>query len=465
MHPPHIKLTVVKFFAGERSLPIQAAAALRSAIPETPMRFALAAALCLLASPALAEAVTYRGDLNGLAIVLELSEPAEAATPELVGRYFYQSEGVDIPLHARAVASGHLELAEEAACEGDDCEIEPNGLITPRVPTAIWSLDIAGNGARLTGTWGPEGSKLVPITLERTGTRPFVPYDPPSPADLAEYSLYLLGGEGPPTRDSSPYDFLKVHGPVSHSGKTRWGNVEFDYVTDPRTLFAYPRITDTGSGARAPANDFLEQRDWGMRLAALNCRSQIYLGMSMGGQVPIEGGSLGGFDEEVIEVHYLSPKLLSFTESGSLFCGNAHPYNHATPFNIDVQTGQPIDLSRVFKGWIASDFASGETIDIETARADPGNYHWGADLALADFIIAQHPSLGSAEIDEECGYPDLVRTNLSIRFAMPDQVIFGLDDLPHVLGACAQDLYDAPIGELRDLLLPEANTYFPGVMD
>lgn len=427
------------------------------------MRLALAAALCLLASPVFADAVTYRGDLNGTAIVLELSEPAEAATAELVGRYFYQSQGIDIPLHAGAVAAGRLELSEEAACEGDDCEVEPNGLITPRVPAAIWTLDIADNGARLTGSWGPEGSKVVPVNLERTGTRAFVPYDPTSPADLAEYSLYLLGGEGPLTRDSSPYDFLKVHGPVTHSGKTRWGNVEFDYVTDPRTLFAYPRITDTGSGARSPANDYLEQRDWGMRLAALNCRSQIYLGMTMGGNIPPDAGSLGGFDEEVIDVGYLSETLLSFTESGSLFCGNAYPENHFHPFNIDVATGQPIDLSRLFKGWVASNFATGEPIDLDTARADPEGYHWGADKALADFIIARHPSMGDAETDEECGYPDLVRTNLSIRFAMPDHVIFGLDGLPHVMGACADDLYEAPIGEIRELLLPEASRYFPAL--
>lgn len=69
--------------------------------------------------------------------------------------------------------------------------------------------------------------------------------------------------------------------------------------------------------------------------------------------------------------------------------------------------------------------------------------------------------MGDAETDEECGYPDLVRTNLSIRFAMPDHVIFGLDGLPHVMGACADDLYEAPIGELTGTPPPRGIALFP----
>jgi hypothetical protein len=428
------------------------------------MRSTIATALTLLASPAMADAVTYRGDLDGTAIVLELSEPAETTTAELVGRYFYETKGIDIPLRVERPTPGFLTLTEESPCGETDCEIDQSGLIRERPAAATWSLKIEANGASLVGSWTGADRPARPLSLARVGTRPFVPYDPPSPADLAEFSLYVLSGERL-NEQTSPYDFIKMSGPVARSDATRWGAAAFDYVSDPRTLFRYPRVTDLGGVPTASVNAYLEQRDWGMRLAALNCRSQIYPSMTSGGEVPPDGGSLGGFDEETIAVQYLSPTLLTFTESGSLFCGSAYPENHYHAFNIDIATGKPLDLSRLFKGWVARDFATNEIIDLDTARQDPTNYSWGPDQALADYIIAKAPSLGDTETDEQCGYPDLVRTNLTIAFRMPDHVVFGLDGLPHVIQACAQDLYEAPIGELKGLLLAEANTYFPALAD
>jgi hypothetical protein len=429
------------------------------------MRLVLAAILAAASTAAFADAVTYRGTLNAIPIVVEVSEPAETATRELMGRYFYLAKGIDIPLQATSVSATRLTLAEEAPCEGDSCDVDPNGLIQEPPPAAIWTLDVADSGARLSGTWTPAGGKALPIQLERIGTRPYIAYDPPRPADLADFSLFVLSGEGPLMRETSPYDFLKMDVPVTHSSETRWDKVAFDYVTDPRTLFAYPRTTDLGGTPLSLANDLLQQRDWGMRLAALNCRSQVYPSMTLGGPVPIDGGTLGGFDEEQIEVHYLSPQLISFSESGSLWCGNAYPENHYHPFNIDIATGRPIDLSRLFKGWIARDYASGELIDIETARADPTHYGWGADETLAAFVAAKAPSLGDAQTDEDCEYPGIIAEHLTISFTMPDHVVFGLDGLPHAAQACAQDLYEAPIAALKDLLLPEVNTYFPGTLD
>ena len=39
------------------------------------------------------------------------------------------------------------------------------------------------------------------------------------------------------------------------------------------------------------------------------------------------------------------------------------------------------------------------------------------------------------------------------------------DAMENVIVACASDLYDAPITELKDLLTPEAADYFPALKD
>ncbi|MEQ1770927.1 MAG: hypothetical protein ABL879_13910 [Devosia sp.] len=426
------------------------------------MRLAFATALAFFASPVLADAVTYSGDFNTVPIVLELSDPADAASISTVGRYFQVRDGIDVPLRVTATGSGTIEITEEAACKEDDCEIDQSGLIQARSPEAIWTLQVINNGTGLVGTRGSTGSQSFPVNLERTASRPFTPNDPPSPADLAEFSLGVMSYGPPLTRESSPYDFLKVNVWLEPGPKIRWGDTEHMYFTDPRTLYAYPRITDRG-GKNSAVNEALEQRDWGMRLAALNCQSQIYPSMSLSGFSSSEA-SLGGFDEEQIEVHYLTRQLLSFSESGSLWCGGAYPENHYHMFNLDVATGETIDMSRLLKGYVPRDFMSGEIVDLDTARQDHSSYNWGADDDLAAFILSR-ADLPDDELADECGYDTLVRNNLAIGFRRPDLIVFSLDGLPHVMGACAQDLLVAPVAELKAVLLPGAESYFPGILD
>ena len=55
-------------------------------------------------------------------------------------------------------------------------------------------------------------------------------------------------------------------------------------------------------------------------LGALDCKATAYTSAN-----PM-AGTLGGFDEE--DVTWLSRALMTVTESGSLDCGGAHPYNH-----------------------------------------------------------------------------------------------------------------------------------------
>lgn len=422
-----------------------------------------ASSLPLLApGPALADAWTYTGTIGKTPVVVEFTrDPATSGKP-LAGRYFYPAQGVDIPLQP----AGGLTLDEEKPCTAKICS-EPADGETAKPPLgAVWSLKANGTGS-LVGSWKAAGGASQAVKLDRVASRP-TPRDfdgtPQGLVDLTDTRIWSV--PNPIGRQATPYDFLKMQRPLTLGSETAWGDAGFRYVVDPRTRFHFPRISrlpGVADAAGIPANRYLEGRHWTLNVGALGCKAKQYLGFGWIEVYADAVGTLGGYDEQSIEVTYLSPRLMSWTESGSLFCGGAHPANFTNSHTIDVAAGAPLDLSRIFKGWVAhsSDAPGGPPVDLPTARAGaPGAYDWGPDQALVAYVEAHREKL-DAEAEKDCGFAGLIATNLAIRFAKGERVVFALEGLPHVIAACEDDLLEKPIGELRALLTPEAADYFP----
>ena len=430
------------------------------------MKHAAALALCLVASPAFADAAIYQGTVGDKQVVVEFSDMPTAGNMELFGRYTYLSQGADIPLHAIKAPRSRLGLAEEVACseETNNC---PNAQDeTPSNPPlgAEWELEISDDGETLEGEFALSGRKL-PVELTLFGTRDFDPTTGPTGLTDFASGLWWQGTELTP--DTSPYDYLKVTGvKLTEGDPIDMGAGSFRFVTDPRTKFQFPRIVSLEGGDPVAANRHLEQRHWMMNLDALWCVAQQYQGFGWNGY-NYDAGTLGYWDEEQVDVHYLSPTVMTWTEGGSLGCGGAHPYNHYEYHNLDVAAGEPLDLSRIFKGWIAKDF-DGNVVDLEAARANPREYQWGPDDELVAFVNAHRPSdedLGFTGDLADCPLDEMIPQYLAISFKGDDIVHFGMDGLPHVAVACASDLYDAKISDLRHLLTDEAVDYFPSLDD
>lgn len=432
------------------------------------MKSAVLLAACLIVAPAIAraDAQIYEGTIGDKAVVVEFSDVPDAGNADLFGRYFYVDQGVDIPLHAIKGQRNRLGLAEEVACSAalDNCDQAEDNPPRPAPLGAKWDLTVSGDHKSIAGEFALDGRKL-PVELSFTASREFdTSLDLPG---LQEFAMSLWYSGETLTPETSPYDYLKVTSikltegdPVELTG----GSVR--YVTDPRTKFQFPRIVSLDSGDAAAANDYLEQRHWMMTLDALYCVAQQYQGFGWNGY-NYDAGTLGWWDEELVEVHYLTPSVLSWTEGGSLSCGGAHPYNHYEYMNLDVAAGTTLDLSRVFKGWIARDY-DGNIADLDEARANPREYQWGPDDELLAFVNAHRPTneeLGFTGGEDDCPIDELIPQYLSISFMGDDVVAFSMDGLPHVAVACASALYDAPITELRELLTDEAATYFPVLGD
>ena len=58
---------------------------------------------------------------------------------------------------------------------------------------------------------------------------------------------------------------------------------------------------------------------------------------------------------------------------------------------------------------------------------------------------------------------ELIASNLEVTFKQGGIAVFTLQGLPHVIQACQEDIFEAPLSELRDYLAPTAATYFPSL--
>ena len=434
------------------------------------MRLASIAAILLATIPAAhaVDAVTYRGTLGGLEIVLELTDGGSGAA---VGRYSYLNKGGDIPLNTLDATSGAIALSEEAPCTETTCVSDDNGNITDKPVGAIWSL-VEDQDGSLSGTWQADGkaSKVLDIALTEIARRSL-----PEDAEISPYGLYdsiqtlAYPGAGGFTPQAAPYEFAKMDVTLQEGALETLDGSTYRYVTDPRTKFAFPRIVSFADGS-APdaANAALATRHAEINYYAFDCLSRIYGGFGgRGDMLGMGAGTLGDYDQEMVTLSYLSPTLVGWTEGGSTFCQGAYPNNHFDSYVIDAITGGSFALGRVFKDWTAvSNYADSEAPIVQAeALADPDNYGWQAGQPLIDFVIANRTPSDDAAYETECGINDLIASNLGMRFASGNQVIFSLVGLPHVIFACGDDLLTVKLADIPQLLTQEASTYFPTLAD
>nr|WP_314262588.1 hypothetical protein [uncultured Devosia sp.] len=430
------------------------------------MRLIALAAILLATTPAFAvDAVTYRGTLGTHDIVVELASEIEG---KMVGRYSYLGNGGDIPLTFMGRLGTPVLMMEEAPCTEDTCAADDDGNVLNPPIGAFWSVTPSADGATLTGTWEPGGKsgKTLDITLERVGQRTLPEDEEITPSSIRESAMDLIWrSERSFNRDTAPYEFAKQEVPFDGGPEQELEGSAFRYVIDPRTKFQFPRVVALADGSPIDqVNDALEIRHTIINTFAFDCLSQVYPAFgATQSMIGFGRGTLGDYDAEQVELNYLSPTAMSWTESGSTFCGGAYPHNHCDSYNLDVKTGETFPLANVFKGWIATNSRADWDAEVDQAEAAvwPGNYFWKADQSLVDFAMARAPINADAEYDEDCGLVDTTQDYLAIRFAPGGAAVFRLEGLPHVMGACIGDLMTIKLGDDPEILAPTAGDYFP----
>lgn len=389
--------------------------------------FLLAASTMLAASTAMADPVTYRGKLGNIDVAVEIADTSDDL---IFGRYFYLKQGVDIPLQPLSRKGSTIVMEEEEACGSEKCG---DGQKPP--VAAVWTLEAQANGD-LVGTW--KGKRTFPLVLKEVGGR--MDPDAKTPLDLFAFGEGLSYSETPITLETAPYDYLRLDVPMELSRAEGWHDAKFAYAVDPRTKFARPRVVEISGGSPDAANAVLTGMHWRDSIRAFSCASLQYVGLNQfGPDWSTDSGSLGGMDETFSEVHALTPRLMTWQESGSIYCGGAHPNNYSIRYTMDVASGALLDLSAMF-------------LDAEDNRP-------GESLAAFVRVNRKKPAPGGfdAEHEKECGIDELIGEYLSAGLRRDGDgvhVVFGLQNLPHAINACADDLLDLPSAEVEHLLTP-----------
>lgn len=434
------------------------------------MRLALATLIALATTPAFADAVTYKGTLGDRDIVVEILEPSDGPVG---GRFAYIDQGGDIPLDPAASPEGMYYFAEEGPCGETDCEPNSEGVADMMPQVAVWALDIADGGATLTGTRTSDSKKAIvePIELHEVGRRALTTEEP-TPFGLHDRSNILSYDQSQPlTPENAAYETVLMSLPKVEGRRETYGHDStITYLSDPRTKFEFPRVTSLEDGSDpAVINAKLEELQNRMSLSALDCLAFVYAAWGQSNSFYGWGGHLGDYDYENVAVSYLSPTLISWVQSGSLYCAGAHPYNHYDVYNYDVRTGEPIDERAILAAWVPREYGSIDVADTDLAFENPDAYFWGPSPELIAYVQANTDTAelygDDPELLDACASEQSLADQLTIRFVGKDQVMFTLSGFPHVISVCDGDLFSKPIAELKQFLAPSAKDYFPALAE
>lgn len=412
------------------------------------LRIALAELFLSATSAFAVDAVTYKGTIGKIPVIVEMAEGTESGT--FAARYAYVSKGVDIPLHGTIDLDDGLTMEEEAPCTDKTCKNAGGDILEKPPIAADWTLESSSDGKQLKGAWKDRKSgKSLPISLERAGSRSLGERNGESVEDLDPASNTFSSMDEAITPKDLPYDFLKLEYPVKRGKQTEFEGATIRVDSDPRTDTAYPTIVKLPRADTAAINAYLRQRWLQFQFPAYSCKSKIYLGMGWFG-----GSSDGGTGYEdggsAVTIEYLTPRLLGLVENGSYYCGGAHPSHFETRHFADVGTGKQIQAEQLLKGFVPKD-SSGKEID-PAALATADYFEYRPTDELIKFVSDRRRKSDTLPEDNCADEMDgLIMTNLGVYFTK-DELVFNLKDLPHVIFACTGDVVRIPLRGARPLL-------------
>ena len=430
---------------------------------------------CLLAfapAPAFAEVLTLGGTLGSREIIVELTQPKDGA---VAGRYTFLDTGGDIPLVAVSHDDKSWVLNEEAPCGDADCVLDDSAKVLEAPIAATWHLTYDPETFTATGARSVAGgkAKTQPLTLNVIAWRALGESEQATAFGLHDRSAQLsYMHDWPLDWASAPYEMALMDVPLTAAEEQAIDGATFHMVTDPRTKFPFPRAVSFADGSPVEAaNAILANRHARMNLAAFDCLAFRYASYGVDSEWGIRGGFLGDYDNEYVELTYLSPTLVSWTQSGSLWCTGAHPYNHYDSYTFDVVTAKPLTGKEIMADWVPREWgaAPDEVADTDLAFENPDAYQWGPGPDLIAFVrdhFADDVLSDDPEFDEMCYGDQAIADQLDIRFAAGPSLVFTVNGYPHVMSACMTDLFTVPLAEAKHLLKPEAlASYFPELAD
>ena len=429
------------------------------------MRLALAILASTIITPALADARTYSGTIGDRAILAELTEPEDGA---IVGRFTYIEDGADIPLYHITAEDGRWVVNEEGPCTPGECIEGEEGIVLGGPIAATWELSVSSDRSTLSGQREVFGNEVteapLPIALSFVGSRP-VESDEISP-DALHYHSALLASDPSVSLEDAPYELELLDVRLEPGEIVESNGINWTYVTEPRSGLTFPRVLPM-TPETAVLGRAMDLHFYRMSLSALECKAFRYVVYGVSESLLDHGGHTAGFEEEEVTLSYISPHLASWSQSGSLYCQGAHPYNHLDNYTLDA-AGQWLDWRKVFSALVPRAWSSQpeDIAEVETALADPDSYNWGPNLDMIGFVKSRIPAdlfEGEAELAEICFSDQAIAEHLTYRVIADGDIMFTLSGFPHVASVCNTDLFSAGPSELEPFLAATAVDVFPAL--
>lgn len=250
---------------------------------------------------------SYEGTLGKAKIIVQLVEPLddmEGETKRETSRYSYVPKVRDLNLFL--TKQGETLSFDETTQQPWEFNAPEN----KKTITGRWSLTYRDGKA--TGTWAsPDGRKKLPVALTMV---------PELSREEVNPDLNVL---------NETYNglWLKSVTFVAAGQAKRFGAVEVAMVKDSAFGIEFPVFTAHPETQRMERiNAMILKQHRATVSGYRDCKNAV----------PLDWEGENGEPEMAYEINYASPTLLSISESGSVFCGGAHPNNYITPMTYDL---------------------------------------------------------------------------------------------------------------------------------
>lgn len=319
----------------------------------------------------------YEGTIGKAHVVVALAEDG--------GRYFYAGKPNDLGLIASADGTA-LKIQEMLAptIAADDLKDHP------QLRSGLWKVTFANDA--IEGSWtDPQGKHARPIALHRIGT--------------ADESLYDFSAT---LTNLGAYGGLWLHDAPALAADPKEmtvGPLAYHFLRDTQFGGAVPRLLRAPAGVNLAAVNAslarlqnylrLDDRDCFQGLRAMRARS------ADGKLADMDKLDAGDDMAAVLKADYATDRLLTVTESHSVFCGGAHPSIVMRTYTFDLSDGAQLTSLGFQEGQDdLSAAAMGRVLEIgDKAKRAKFNALWMGMMRAA--ITADRK--GAKPSDDDCG--------------------------------------------------------------
>lgn len=271
---------------------------------------------------------------------------------------------------------------------------------------AVWVMR-ESTGDHLAGEWR-KGDSALPIRLTAT---PVALPEYGSACETAAFLDALLAGgtytAGPASFDGTAYTQFTYQGP------DRMGLGDYTFTS----LALEPARPGDAAINRALAQ------------ALPDGTAGHMMGQCVGASL---GGGIGGYAEEQLTPILIAPRWISLRNSGSGYCGGAHPNHFSSLVVYDRDSGAEVDPSAWFKPGMLNFYDWEGEIEPKPVKRSIA----GLSGALAKAVLARWPALDEGD---ECGMPDMIGNTGWVIGLTREGPVF-VPQMPHVIFACTEEV-------------------------